>query len=58
MREEKRRRIDDLSEKVIKGMNIAIRKLVEKAAAENRELVVGDEYGNVKCVPARITTRI
>ena len=45
--------IDELSEKVLFGMKIAIRKLVEAAARENATLVIGDEDGNIKHVPAK-----
>ncbi|TWW00710.1 hypothetical protein [Chitinophaga pinensis] len=47
------RSINQLSEKMIEGMKIAIRKLIEEAAVKDRGLVPGDEYGNVKRVPVR-----
>jgi hypothetical protein len=45
--------ISELSEKVLKGLKKAFRKLVETSAANNEELVVGDKYGNFKSVPAK-----
>jgi hypothetical protein len=45
--------ISDLSEKVLRGLKKALRKLVETSAANNQELVVGDEHGNFKSVPAK-----
>jgi len=43
----------ELSEKVLKGLRKAIKKLVETSAANNKELVVADEHGNPKSVPAK-----
>jgi len=34
-------------------MTKALKKLAESSAARNKELVVGDKYGNVKRVPAK-----
>lgn len=45
--------ISDLSEKVLRGLRKALRKLVETSAANNQELVVGDKDGNFKSVPAK-----
>jgi hypothetical protein len=45
--------ISELSEKVLRGLRKAFRKLVETSAANNEELVVGDKYGNFKSVPAK-----
>src|SRR5882672_11897724 len=45
--------ISELSDKVLKGLKKAIRKLVETSAANNKELIIGDKYGNVKSVPAK-----
>jgi hypothetical protein len=45
--------ISDLSEKVLRGLRNALRKLVETSAANNQELVVGDKDGNFKSVPAK-----
>ena len=44
---------EKLSEKVIQGMTRALRKLAESSAASNKELVVGDEYGNVQRIAAK-----
>jgi len=45
--------IDEFADKVIVGMNRAIRKLVENSAANNQSLVIGDKDGNIKSVPAK-----
>lgn len=45
--------IDELSEKVLLGMKIAIKKLVEKSAANDENLVIGDNDGNIMTVPAK-----
>jgi hypothetical protein len=45
--------VSELSEKVLKGLKKALRKLFETRAANNQELVVGDKYGNFKSVPAK-----
>ena len=45
--------ISDLSDKVLRGLKKAFRKLVETSAANNRELVLGDKHGNFKSVPAK-----
>lgn len=42
-----------LSDKVMQGMKIAMRKLVETSAAQNKKLVVGDQEGNPVNVPAK-----
>jgi hypothetical protein len=45
--------LSELSEKILQGLRRANRKLVEKSAANNEELIVGDKYGNFKSVPAK-----
>jgi len=46
--------VEELGEKILKGLKIANRKLVETAAANNnRSLIVGDENGNPIAVPAK-----
>jgi hypothetical protein len=45
--------VKELSEKVLEGMKIAIKKLVEETAARDGELVIGDKDGNIKHVPAK-----
>lgn len=42
-----------LSEKVMRGLRIAMRKLVETTAAKNGTLVVSDGKGNPIEVPAK-----
>jgi len=45
--------IIELSDKVLKGMKIAIKKLVEETAAKGGNLVIGDADGTIKKVPAK-----
>lgn len=42
-----------LHEKILQGIQMALRKLVETSAANNEELVIGDKDGNIKSVPAK-----
>lgn len=49
----KKRNIKELSEKVLRGVQEALRKLAEERAANNEELIIGDKDGNVKSVPAK-----
>ena len=44
---------DALSNKIIEGVNKALRELVETSAANNQSLVVGDDKGGFKSVPAK-----
>jgi hypothetical protein len=44
--------LDELSDKIMKGMTEASRKLVEKSAASGRSLVIS-ENGEVKKIPAK-----
>lgn len=45
--------INELANKVITGVNKALRKLAESSAANNENLIIGDKEGNVKSVPAK-----
>ncbi|MFI5139095.1 MAG: hypothetical protein ACHQIM_14830 [Sphingobacteriales bacterium] len=45
--------LDEFAEKVLYGVNKALRKLVETSAANNESLVISDGKGNVKSVPAK-----
>ena len=45
--------LDDFAEKILGGVNKALKNLVETAAAKNDTLVVSDGNGNVKSVPAK-----
>jgi hypothetical protein len=45
--------IAELSEKVLGGVQKALRKLVETNAANDEEMVIGDKDGNVRTVPAK-----
>lgn len=51
--EDKKTDIDELSEKVLLGMKIALKELVETSARNNEELVIGDKHGNIMSVPAK-----
>ncbi|HEY1200762.1 MAG TPA: hypothetical protein VGE79_07265 [Niastella sp.] len=51
--ENKKTDIDELSEKVLRGMQIALKELVETSARNNEELVIGDKDGNIMDVPAK-----
>jgi hypothetical protein len=44
---------DELSEKIVAGVNKAIRKMVENSAANDGNLVISDGKGNVQSVPAK-----
>lgn len=46
-------RFNELSEKILLGLKIANRKLVEKTAAENGSLIIGNIDGSCKDVPAK-----
>jgi hypothetical protein len=43
----------DFGEKILCGVNKALRKLVETAAAKDESLVISDGKGNPKSVPAK-----
>jgi len=45
--------LEEFAEKILGGVNKALRKLVENAAEKNDSLVVSDGKGNVKSVPAK-----
>jgi len=45
--------LDELADKVLIGVNKAIRKLVETTAAKGESLIIGDKNGNSKSVPAK-----
>lgn len=45
--------INELSAKVLAGVQMALRNLVEKTAANNESLIIGDKDGNIKSVPAK-----
>ncbi len=44
--------LDELSDKIMKGMTEASRKLVEKSAISGRSLVISED-GEVKKIPAK-----
>lgn len=43
----------DFSEKFMSGMRLAIRRLIEKEAREDRSLIMADKEGNIQEVPAK-----
>jgi len=43
----------ELSDKIMAGIHDAVRKLVIKSAANDEKLVIADDDGNVKHVPAK-----
>ena len=45
--------LDIFTEKVMTGVNKAVRKLVETCAVNNENLIVGDKDGNPISVPAK-----
>jgi hypothetical protein len=50
---ENKTNIAELSEKVLKGVRKAVRKLIESNAAKNEDMVIGDMNGNFKIVSAK-----
>lgn len=49
----KEKELKALSEKVMHGLKLAMRKMVEAKAARNADLVISDNNGNIKDVPAK-----
>lgn len=49
----KEKELKELSVKIMQGLRVAMRKLVETKAASNADLIIGDRNGNIKSVPAR-----
>jgi len=45
--------INELSERVLSGVQKALVKLVEESAANNEDLVIADKNGKIKTVPAK-----
>jgi hypothetical protein len=45
--------LDEFSEKILEGLKIAMKKLVETSARNNEELVIRDKDGKIKSVPAK-----
>ena len=45
--------IDKLSNEILEGIRKASKKLIEKSAANNEELIVADKNGNPVSIPAR-----
>ena len=44
---------DEFAEKILQGVNKAVRELVETSAINNKSLIVGDNNGGFKSVPAK-----
>ena len=44
---------DEFSRRILDGVNKAVRKLVEAAAARDESLITGDENGKGKSIPAK-----
>ena len=51
--EDKEIYLDEFSEKILEGTRLAIKKLVERSAKLDEELVIMDEDGEIKSVPAK-----
>jgi hypothetical protein len=51
--EDKNIYLDEFSEKILEGMRIAMKKLVEDSAKNDEELVIRDKDGTIKSVPAK-----
>jgi hypothetical protein len=51
--EDKNIYLDEFSEKILLGMKIAMKKLVETSAKMDEELVIRDKDGQIKSVPAK-----
>ncbi|QKJ31138.1 hypothetical protein HQ865_15700 [Mucilaginibacter mali] len=45
--------INEFAVKITESVNKAIRKMAEKAALNNEELIVGDNNGSFKSIPAK-----
>lgn len=45
--------INELSAKILIGVQMALYKLVKSSAANNESLIIGDKDGNIKSVPAK-----
>lgn len=45
--------IEDLSEMVLKGVQKAVSELIEANAARGEDMVIGNEDGSFKIVPAK-----
>ena len=45
--------IDKLSSKILEGVRQASKKLIERSAANNEQLIIADENGEPICVPAK-----
>lgn len=53
MAENKKVNITELSERVLQGVNKALRKLIENNAAKGETMVIGDKDGSFRNVPAK-----
>ena len=53
MIENRNTNISELSDKVLRGVKKAVRKLVETNAVNNEDMVIGNKDGSFKIVPAK-----
>jgi hypothetical protein len=53
MIENSKPQISEFSAKILVGINKALRQLVERSAANNESLVIGNKDGSFKSVPAK-----
>lgn len=51
--ENKNANFAELSERLLQGIRKALRKLVETSAANGESLVIGDQDGKIKTIPAK-----
>jgi hypothetical protein len=51
--EDKNIQLDEFSKKILKGVRMAVKKLVETSAKNDEELVIRDKDGIVRSVPAK-----
>ena len=45
--------VEDFADKLMRGVNKALRKLVETSAANDESLIISDGNGNPESVPAK-----
>lgn len=44
---------DELAEKIVAGVQRAVRKMVEASAVKGESVVIGDADGSIKYIPAK-----
>lgn len=45
--------INEFTDKILLGIQKAVKELIERSAANDETLIIGDKKGNVKEVPAK-----